>query len=456
MAVQALKDALDLPVAEALRRERAAFFVLVDTPESASLRHIFFAERDAAKVEGVPRDMKGAEVKKVAVIGAGTMGGGIAMSFANAGIAVTLIDTTQEALDRGLGVIAKNYRISAGRGGVTSEDVEKRIELIKGATDLAAVADADIIIEAVFEEMGLKQEIFGKLDKLAKPGAILATNTSYLDVNVIAEATKRPQDVLGLHFFSPANVMKLMETVRGAKTSPQVLATSLAVGRKIGKMPVVVGVGPGFVGNRMLRLRGIEAERVLLEGAMPYELDAATVQFGFAMGPLAVADMGGMDIGFRSRKATGLKAPIADQICEMGRFGQKTGRGYYIYEQGSRTPKRDDEVEQLIVDTSKRMGVTRRHFEPMEIVERLLFPMINEGARILEEKIAQNAGDIDVIWIHGYGFPTWRGGPMFYANTVGLDYVAKRLTEFARQTGDERHNPAALLAKLASEGGKFE
>jgi 3-hydroxyacyl-CoA dehydrogenase len=456
MAVQALKDALDLPVTEALKRERAAFFVLVDTPESASLRHIFFAERDAAKVEGVPRDMKGAEVKKVAVIGAGTMGGGIAMSFANAGIAVTLIDTTQEALDRGLGVIAKNYRISAGRGGVTSEDVEKRIELIKGATDLAAVADADIVIEAVFEEMGLKQEIFGKLDKLAKPGAILATNTSYLDVNVIAEATKRPQDVLGLHFFSPANVMKLMETVRGAKTSPQVLATSLAVGRKIGKMPVVVGVGPGFVGNRMLRLRGIEAERVLLEGAMPYELDAATVQFGFAMGPLAVADMGGMDIGFRSRKATGLKAPIADQICEMGRFGQKTGRGYYIYEQGSRTPKRDDEVEQLIVDTSKRMGVTRRHFEPMEIVERLLFPMINEGARILEEKIAQNAGDIDVIWIHGYGFPTWRGGPMFYANTVGLDYVAKRLTEFARQTGDERHNPTALLAKLASEGGKFD
>ena len=413
MAVQALKDALELPVAEGLKRERAAFFVLVDTPESASLRHIFFAERDAAKVEGVPRDMKGAEIKKVAVIGAGTMGGGIAMSFANAGIAVTLIDTTQEALDRGLGVIAKNYRISAGRGGVTSEDVEKRIELIKGATELAAVSDADLIIEAVFEEMGLKQEIFGKLDKLAKPGAILATNTSYLDVNVIAEATKRPQDVLGLHFFSPANVMKLMETVRGAKTSPQVLATSLAVGRKIGKMPVVVGVGPGFVGNRMLRLRGIEAERVLLEGAMPYELDAATVQFGFAMGPLAVADMGGMDIGFRSRKATGLKAPIADQICEMGRFGQKTGRGYYIYEQGSRTPKRDDEVEQLIVDTSKRMGVTRRRFEPMEIVERLLFPMINEGARILEEKIAQNAGDIDVIWIHGYGFPTWRGGPMF-------------------------------------------
>ena len=456
LAITALRNAADLPVAEALQREREMFLQLVDSPESAALRHIFFAERNAARVEGVPRDIKGREVGSVAVVGAGTMGGGIAMSFANAGIPVTLIDATQEALDRGLGVIAKNYRISAGRGGMSEADVEKRLGLITGATDLAAAADADLVIEAVFEEMGLKQEIFGKLDRIAKPGAILASNTSYLDVNVIAEATKRPQDVLGLHFFSPANVMRLMETVRGAKTSPEVLATSLAVGRKIGKMPVVVGVGPGFVGNRMLRLRGIEAERVLLEGALPYELDAATVQFGFAMGPLAVGDMGGLDIGFRSRKASGLKAPIADQICEMGRFGQKTGRGYYIYEQGSRTPKRDPEIEALIVATSKKMGIERRHFEPMEIVERLLFPMINEGARILEEKIAQNAGDIDVIWIHGYGFPAWRGGPMFYANTVGLDYVARRLTEFARQAGDERHNPAPLLARLAAEGKKFE
>jgi 3-hydroxyacyl-CoA dehydrogenase len=455
LAIEALRNTVDLPVADALKREREAFFKLVDTASSASLRHIFFAERDVAKVEGVPKDMKGREIKSCAVIGAGTMGGGIAMSFANAGIPVTLIDMSQEALDRGLGVIARNYKISASRGGMTEADVEKRMGLIKGATDLAATADADLIIEAVFEEMGLKQEIFGKLDRIAKPGAILATNTSYLDVNVIAQSTSRPQDVLGLHFFSPANVMKLLETVRGAKTSPEVLATSLTVGRKIGKVPVVVGVGPGFVGNRMLRLRGIEAERVLLEGALPHEIDQAMVQFGFAMGPLAVADMGGLDIGFRSRKASGLKAPIADQICEMGRFGQKTGRGYYIYEQGSRTPKRDDEIEALIVNTSKQMGVTRRHFEPMEIVERLLFPMINEGARILEEKIAQNAGDIDVIWIHGYGFPTWRGGPMFYANTVGTDYVAKRLTEFAKQTGDDRHTPAPLLAKLASEKGKF-
>jgi 3-hydroxyacyl-CoA dehydrogenase len=454
-AVKALRDALDLPIDEALAKERATFFDLVETPEAKALRHIFFAERDANKPKDMPADVKPHEIKRAAVIGAGTMGGGIAMSFVNAGIPVTLIEQSADALKRGLDTIEKNYNISASRGALKPEDVAKRMAMLEGKTDLAAVADADLIIEAVFEDMALKQEIFAKLDKLAKPGAILATNTSYLDVDVIARATARPEAVLGLHFFSPANVMKLLETVRGAKTSPEVLATSLAVGRKIAKVPVVVGVGPGFVGNRMLRLRGVEAERVLLEGALPYELDAAMVQFGFAMGPLAVGDMGGLDIGFRGRKASGMKAPIADQICELGRFGQKTGRGYYIYEKGSRTPKRDDEVEQMIVATSKRMGVTRRPFDAKEIVERLVFPMINEGARILEEGIAERAGDIDVIWIHGYGFPTWRGGPMFYASTIGLDYVAKRLTEFSRQTGDERHLPAPLLKKLAAEGKGF-
>jgi 3-hydroxyacyl-CoA dehydrogenase len=455
MAVRALRDAIESPINEALARERSAFLELTASDESKALRHIFFSERDANKPANIPAGIKPHEIKRAAVLGAGTMGGGIAMSFANAGIPVTLIDHGAEPLQRGLDTIKKNYEVSATRGAISADDVTKRMALINGATDLAAVADADLIIEAVFEDMALKQEIFAKLDKLAKPGAILATNTSYLDVNIIADATKRPESVLGLHFFSPANVMKLLETVRGEKTSPEVLVTSLAVGRKIGKMPVVVGVGPGFVGNRMLRLRGIEAERVMLEGAMPHEIDAAMVQFGFAMGPMAVADMGGLDIGFRSRKATGLKAPIADQICEMGRFGQKTGRGYYIYEKGSRTPKRDDEVEQLIVATSKNMGVTRRTFAPMEIVERLLFPMINEGARILEEGIAERSGDIDVIWIHGYGFPTWRGGPMFYANTVGLKHVADRMTEFSKQTGDERHMPAPLLKKLAAEGKGF-
>jgi 3-hydroxyacyl-CoA dehydrogenase len=454
-AVKALRAALDYPVDAALALERRAFLALVDSPEAKALRHIFFAERDVAKPANVSAAIKPQEIARAAVLGAGTMGGGIAMSFANAGIPVTLLDQTDEALKRGLGVIERNYNVSASRGAIAADDVAKRMALIKGTTDLADVADADLVIEAVFEDMALKQEVFAKLDKIAKPGAILATNTSYLDVNVIAQSTSRPQDVLGLHFFSPANVMKLLETVRGAKTAPEVLATSLAVGKKIGKIPVVVGVGPGFVGNRMLRLRGTEVERLLLEGAMPYEIDAAMVQFGFAMGPLAVSDMGGLDIGFRSRKASGLKAPIADQICEMGRFGQKTGRGYYIYEKGSRTPKRDEEVEQMIVETSKRMGVKRRPFAPQEIVERLLFPMINEGARILEEGIAERAGDIDVIWVHGYGFPSWRGGPMFYASEIGLSYVADRLTEFAQQAGDERHKPAPLLKKLAAQGSRF-
>jgi 3-hydroxyacyl-CoA dehydrogenase len=454
-AVKALRSALDQPIDAALAQERAAFLALVDSPESKALRHIFFAERDVAKPANIPAEVKPRDIKRAAVLGAGTMGGGIAMCFANVGIPVTLVDQTDEALQRGLGVIEKNYNVSASRGAIAADDVGKRMALIKGTTDLSTIGDVDLIIEAVFEDMALKQDVFGRLDKIAKPGAILATNTSYLDVNVIAQSTSRPQDVLGLHFFSPANVMRLLEMVRGAKTAPDVLTTSLAVGKKIGKVPVVVGVGPGFVGNRMLRLRGIEVERVLLEGALPHELDAAMVQFGFAMGPLAVSDMGGLDIGFRSRKASGLKAPIADQICEMGRFGQKTGRGYYIYEKGSRTPKRDDEVEQMIIATSRSMGVTRRAFSPQDIVERLLFPMINEGARILEEGIAERAGDIDVIWIHGYGFPAWRGGPMFYASSIGLPYVAERLTEFAKQTGDERHQPAPLLKNLATQGKGF-
>jgi 3-hydroxyacyl-CoA dehydrogenase len=308
----------------------------------------------------------------------------------------------------------------------------------------------------VFEDMALKLDLFGRLDKLAKTDAILATNTSYLDVNAMARATSRPESVLGMHFFSPANVMRLLETVRGEKTAVGVLATALNVGRKIGKVPVVVGVCPGFVGNRMLRLRGTEVERILLEGAMPQEVDAAMVQFGFPMGPIAVADMGGLDIGFRSRKASGLKAPIADQICAMGRFGQKTGRGFYIYEQGSRTPKHDEEVEHIILKTAHDMGIKRRPFSHQEIQERLLFPMINEGARILSEKIAQRSGDIDVIWVHGYGFPSWRGGPMFYANERGLPYLCERLTEFAAQAGDERHKPSPLLKKLADEGKRFE
>ena len=453
-ALQALRDAVELPVQAALERERASFLELVESDESRAQRHIFFAEREAAKVPEL-REVKPPDVKRAAVIGAGTMGSGIAMCFANAGIPVTIIENAQEALARGLATMEKNYQASAARGGLAKEDIARRLALVHPATDLTAVADADIIVEAVFEDMGVKHEVFSALDRLAKPGAVLATNTSYLDVNAIAAMTGRPDTVVGMHFFSPANVMRLLEVVRGTKTSPQALATAVSIGRKIGKAPVVVGVCHGFVGNRMHRIRSVETERILLEGALPREIDAAMTGFGFAMGPLAVSDLAGLDIGWRMRKAEGFSAPIADQLCEMGRFGQKTGRGFYLYEPGSRTPRPDPEVEALIVATAKKLGVERHAFAPKDIVERLLFPMINEGARILDEGIAQRAGDIDVIWVYGYGFPSWRGGPMHYANTLGLNYVSDRLKQFAAQAGDARHEPAPLLTKLAAEGKGF-
>ncbi|HEY2138103.1 MAG TPA: 3-hydroxyacyl-CoA dehydrogenase NAD-binding domain-containing protein, partial [Xanthobacteraceae bacterium] len=324
-----------------------------------------------------------------------------------------------------------------------------------GATDMAAVADADIVIEAVFEQMDVKAEVFAALDRLAKPDAVLATNTSYLDVNAIARATARPARVVGMHFFSPANLMRALEVVRGADTDPAVLATAVAIGRKIGKAPVVVGVCHGFVGNRMSRLRSVEAERLLLEGALPQDIDAAMTGFGFPMGPLAAGDLAGLDISWSMRQAQGLRAEIADALCELGRFGQKTGKGFYLYEPGSRAPKPDPAVEKLIVEASARLGVARRPIAKDEIVERLLFPMINEGARVLDEGIAARPGDIDVIWVFGYAFPAWRGGPMHYADTLGLSYVRDRLTEFAARTGDQHHKPAALLARLAAEGRGF-
>jgi 3-hydroxyacyl-CoA dehydrogenase len=454
-ALQSLRDAIELPIDEALARERASFLELVASEESRSQRHIFFAEREAAKAADL-RDTKPVEIKQAAVIGAGTMGGGIAMCFANAGIPVTLVETSQEALDRGLATMAKNYQASAARGGLTKDEVTRRMALLQGATDLAAVAGADLIVEAVFEDMGVKNEVFSALDRTAKPGAVLATNTSYLDVDAIARITARPDAVVGMHFFSPANVMRLLEVVRGEKTSPQALATAVGTGRKIGKAPVVVGVCHGFVGNRMHRLRSVETERILLEGALPQQIDAAMTQFGFPMGPLAVSDLAGLDISWRMRKAQGLSAPIADQLCELGRFGQKTGRGFYLYEPGSRTPKPDEDLERIILETGYKLGIARHPFQPKDIVERLLFPMINEGARILEEGIARNAGDIDVIWVFGYGFPAWRGGPMHYANTVGLAHVCDRLRKFEALTGDRQHEPAPLLAKLATEGKGFE
>ena len=454
-AIEVLRAAIDVPFDDALKLERAAFMRLRTGDQSKAQRHIFFAEREAAKIPGLSKDVKPRQIKRAAVIGAGTMGGGIAMCFANAGIPVTIIETSGEALKRGLDMIEKNYKASAARGGMSEADVGKRMSLLNGATDMSAAKDADIVVEAAFEEMGVKHEIFGKLDKITAPRAILATNTSYLDVNEIARATARPASVLGMHFFSPANVMRLLEIVRGADTAPDVLATALSVARTIKKVPVVVGVSHGFVGNRMLRLRSIEAERLLLEGALPQDVDAALTEFGFPMGPFAMSDLAGLDVSWRMRKAQGARAEVADQLCEAGRFGQKTGKGFYLYESGSRAPRPDPEVENLIAATAKRLGVTRQPIERKTIVERLIFPMINEGARILEEGIALRPGDIDVIWIYGYGFPLWRGGPMFYADTVGLPYIRDRLREFARQTGDQRHEPAPLLDQLASEGRGF-
>jgi 3-hydroxyacyl-CoA dehydrogenase len=451
-AIEAVRWALELPVEQALARERERFMDLVVGEQAKAQRHIFFAQREAAKVPDLAADTTPRDVKRVAVIGAGTMGSGIAMSFANAGIPVTLVDVSPEALARGLDTIVKNYKASASRGGLSPDDMERRIGAIEATTDVTAIAGADLVIEAVFEDMDVKQRVFSDLDRLAKIDAVLATNTSYLDVDQIAQTTRRAAHVLGLHFFSPANVMRLVEVVRGAATAPDVLATGIALARKIGKVPVVVGVCHGFVGNRMLHLRSVEAERLLLEGALPRDVDAAATHFGFPMGPFAASDLAGLDVGWRMRKARGLHAEIADRLCELGRFGQKSGKGFYVYDPGARTPKPDDEVERLVVAASAKLGIKRRVIDGQEILERLLFPMINEGARILDEGIARRSGDIDVIWVYGYGFPVWRGGPMHYADSIGLGYVRDQLMRYAAQIGDERHRPAPLLARLAAQG----
>jgi 3-hydroxyacyl-CoA dehydrogenase len=454
-AVESLRNIFTLPVDAGRKRERELFNALVMGEQAAAQRHIFFAEREALKIPGAGKEVKPREIKRAAVIGAGTMGGGIAMALANSGIPVTVIETGEDALARGLGAMRKNYEASVKRGSLTAEAMEKRLELVKGATALDAAKDADLVIEAVFEDMAVKEQVFGTLDKIAKPGAVLATNTSYLDVNRIAAITSRPADVAGMHFFSPANVMRLLEIVRGEKTSPEVLATALAVGRKLGKTPVVVGVCRGFVGNRMLARRQEAAERLLLDGALPHEVDRAFTDFGFPMGPLAVSDLAGLDISWRNRKALGIRAEIADTLCEMGRFGQKTGKGYYRYEPGSRTPVRDPEADAVVIAASRKLGRTRRNFTPDDIVEGLIFPMINEGARILEEGIAARASDIDVIWVRGYGFPVWRGGPMFYADRIGLAKIRERLQTFAQESGDETLKPAPLIEKLAAAGKGF-
>jgi len=452
---EAVSHALDMPFDEALKAERELFLKLMNGDQSKAQRYAFFAEREAAKISGVPEGTKPRKVEQVAVIGAGTMGGGIAMSFANAGIPVTLIETGEEPLKRGLGIMQKNYEATAARGGIPADAPAKRMALIKGVVGLEHVKDADLVIEAVFETMAIKKEVFGKLDQYAKPGAVLASNTSYLNVNEIAATTKRPQDVLGMHFFSPANVMKLCEIVRGEKTAPDVLMTAVTIAKRIAKVPVVVGVCDGFVGNRMLAARSKQSDKLLYEGALPQQVDAVVTKFGMPMGPFAMGDLAGLDIGWRSRKDRGIKSEIADAICEAGRFGQKTGKGYYKYEPGSRAPLPDPEIEKLIEETVTKLGLKRRQVSDEEILERMVYPMVNEGARILEEKIAARPADIDVVWLYGYGWPVYRGGPMYYADQVGLKHIAERLAYYAKQTGDPSLEPAPLLKRLADEGKTF-
>jgi 3-hydroxyacyl-CoA dehydrogenase len=453
--VTAVRNGLTMPFDDAIKAERALFVECVSGEQSKAQRYAFFAEREAAKIPDMPAGTKPRAITRVAIIGAGTMGGGIAMCFANAGIPVTLIETTDEPLKRGLATIAGNYRATVAKGSLPATEAEKRIGLIRGAIGLDQVADADLIIEAVFEDLELKKRIFTTLDAKAKPGAILATNTSTLDVDAIAAVTKRPGDVIGLHFFSPANVMKLLEIVRAKATAHDALATALDVAKKIAKVPVVSGVCDGFIGNRILAKRGIEAERLILEGALPEQVDKVVTDFGLPMGPFAMSDLAGIDVSWRINIARGRKSPVSDALAEMGRFGQKTGRGYFIYEAGSRVPKPDPEVTQLILDTSKRLGITRREISGQEILERMVYPMINEGARILDEGIAMRASDIDIAWVFGYGWPVWRGGPMHYADSIGLAAIRDRLAVYAKASGDVTLEPAPLLTRLGTEGKGF-
>ncbi len=450
--VEAVRAAATLPFDEGLARERQLFEKLVVGDESRAQRYAFFAEREAQKAD-VPPGTKPREVRRAAVIGGGTMGGGIAMAFANAGIPVTVIETEQGALDRGLARVGDLYATSVKRGSIDAAEGERRRGRITGSLDYGAVADADLVVEAAFEDMGVKEEVFGKLDRVAKPGAVLATNTSYLDVDRIAHATQRPADVLGMHFFSPANVMRLVEVVHGKETSPEALATAMEVSRRIGKIAVPVGVCFGFVGNRMLARRSEQAERLLLEGASPQQVDEALERFGFRMGPFAMGDLAGLDVGWRVRQAFGKRAPVGDALVDAGRFGQKTGKGYYRYEGRDRQP--DPEVDKIIIDAARKEGITRRSIDEAEILDRLVLPMVNEGARILEEGVARRPGDVDAIWLYGYSWPAWRGGPMFYADLRGLPEIAARLNELADRSGDDSLRPAPLLAKLASEGRGF-
>jgi 3-hydroxyacyl-CoA dehydrogenase len=431
--------------AEGIAVERQEFMKLMMGTQSAAQRYMFFAERQAAKVDGIPAGVQLRPIKKVGVVGAGTMGGGISMNFLTAGIPVTIVETAQEALDRGVGVIRKNYENSAKRGRFTTEKVEAMMGILTPTLSLDDLKDCDLVIEAIYENMDVKKELFGKLDKIVKPGAILASNTSYLNVDEIASATGRPQDVLGMHFFSPANVMKLLEVVRGAKTAPDVLATVMALAKPIGKVAVVSGVCPGFIGNRMLSARNAPANAMLMQGARPEQIDKALVDFGFPMGVFQMGDLAGVDIGWHrdpTRQDT-----IRDVLCARGRWGQKTGKGWYDYDE-NRNPTPSPEVAEIIEDFRSRSNQARHDFTDEDIIAATIYPMVNEGAKILDEGMAQRASDIDVVWIYGYGWPVYRGGPMFWGNTVGLDKVVAGLEKNGVEV-------SPLLKAKAEAGEKF-
>ena len=459
--VETVAASVTMKFEDGMKFERSRFLHLIQTTESKALRHAFFAERIASKVPDVPADTPTRDIKSAAVIGAGTMGGGIAMNFLNAGIPVKLLETRQEALDKGLATIRKNYENTMKKGKLTQEKFDQRMALVSGTLSYDDIGAADIVVEAVFEDMGVKETVFRKLDEVMKPGAILATNTSTLDVNKIAAFTKRPQDVIGTHFFSPANVMKLLEIVRGAQTGKDVLATALALSKKLKKTGVVSGVCDGFIGNRMIEQYSRQAGFLLEEGALPEQVDKAIEKFGFAMGPFRMGDLAGNDIGWYIRKRRYVESPeisysrTADLLCEMGRFGQKTGAGWYDYKAGDRKAYPNDEVNAMIVKHSADIGVARRKISDQEIVERLVYSMVNEAAHILEEGIALRASDIDMVYLTGYGFPLYRGGPMFYADTVGLPNVLTAIEKYARGHHGEAWKPAPLLVKLASEGKTF-
>ncbi|TAL94615.1 MAG: 3-hydroxyacyl-CoA dehydrogenase [Paraburkholderia sp.] len=441
--------------------ERECFVSLVQTPESHALRHAFFGERAASKIPDVPSDTPVRDIRQVAVIGAGTMGGGIAMNFVNAGLPVTLLETKQEALDRGVATIRKNYEGTVKKGKLTPEALEQRMALITPTLSYEDLGNADLIIEAVFEELGVKEQVFKRLDEVAKQGAILASNTSTLDLNRIAGFTKRPQDVVGMHFFSPANVMKLLEVVRGKDTSKDVLATVMKIAKKIKKTAVVSGVCDGFIGNRMIEQYIRQALFMLEEGALPAQVDRAIEKFGFAMGPFRMSDLAGNDIGWAIRKRRYLEHPemhyskIADRLCETGRFGQKTGGGWYDYKAGDRTAHPSKLVEEMISAFSKDTGVARRKISDEEIVERLVFALVNEGAKILEEGIASKASDIDMVYLTGYGFPLWRGGPMLYADTVGLYNVERAIRRYASRPNGDAWQIAPGIVELVAKGRGF-